>query len=74
MQEFFSTFLANFTLLIKVGVSIQSYSEFKISKSNLRSVFLHLFFERCQMWQVISFHSLAPKRNKDSLYDSREEL
>ena len=37
--------------------------------SSVRSgvFFLNLFMGRCQMWQCISFHSLATKREKDRL-------
>ena len=50
-----------------MGVSIYSSSEFRISKSNLQSVFLNLFFGSCRMLQGISFHSLAPHKEQRNI-------
>ena len=66
--------LTDFTFLTRVGVLIKSSSVFKISKSNVGSVFVNLFFGICRIWQGISFNSFVSKRVKDNLYNSSLEL
>ena len=50
-----------------MGVSIESDSEFRISKNNLQSVFLNLFLGSCRMLQGISFRTLAPHKEQRNI-------